>query len=179
MATKSKASGISFHVEGVEDIQRMLRDLPHNIQRSGINSAARLAAKPIIAESRVLVEKVSKGTDQGFSKAAYVSRSIKSVTNKTKSVPGVTVRAKGGSVPVRGSRNGNWNVGGYLKLLASGSYKTPERKGRGKFEGYGNFIQIAARKVRNEASGIFRRNLVIATKKAVDRARKKHIKTFG
>ena len=161
-------------IQGFEQIDKTLKDLPNQIRTSAIRAGARKAAKPIIRTARQsLVSSAKSRNTEGQSKLAYVARNIKAKTLRSKNNPGVYVGVNGRDIPV-GKRF--WDVRAYAILLGEGSYKTGERRtrskgaNRGRFRGLGNFIQRGAQIAGNQPSQILLDSIDVEVKKAFDRA---------
>jgi|TARA_R110000822_G_scaffold80191_2_gene191259 hypothetical protein len=181
-----------IRLEGIETLQKTFRDIPKQINIAGIRGAARKASKPLIANARSkinrnLVDKSAgnfeKETDDSskFSKAKMVIRHLKA-TNKKPSAyaPGVRILVKGPDIPMNGGKE-FWNIQGYLKLMAAGSYKVGKRStssgaNRGKFKGFGNFLRDAYEDTQFLVDAIFSKNLTNEVNKAIIRAKKRNAK---
>mgnify|MGYP000442049213 CR=1 FL=1 len=161
---------MSKFIYGDEKIDKALRDFPKNIKISAIRAAAREGGNIVKDRAKSKVGRIAKNKE-GQSKAAYVQRNIRTVASRSKDNPGVNVYIKGKSIPV-GKRH--WSVQGYGVLLGEGSEKERFTRGtgasRGKFRGYGNFIEKANNEVGSRARRRFYKSLTNHVDKALDRA---------
>lgn len=121
----------------------MLDELPKKLNERALGNAAAAALRPARNEASSSVRSIAKGSNEGYSKARFVARSIKVRKSRSGYPPGAFIRVSGPDIPVYDRK---WNVAGYAKLLAYGSYKSGKRswrkngKNTGKVRGIGNFV---------------------------------------
>jgi hypothetical protein len=189
------ASQEYIKLEGLTELMKTFDDIPKQIQKAGIRGAARKASKPLISKARDLLSKgrvksISANNtgeltndEATFSKSKFVARFLKAVNKKPSSyAPGVRVIAKGPDIPMNGGKE-FWNIQGYLKLMAAGSYLTGKRrtksgKNTGEFEGFGNFLRDSYQLTSSQVDSIFAKNLFNEVEKAQKRAAKRQAKKF-
>jgi hypothetical protein len=161
---------VNDFVFGIEEAKRILADLPKQMSSQIISSTAAKSLLPVKAAAKSKLLAHAKGTGE-FSKVRFVARGIKVIRHRSRIIPGARVKATGINIPV-GKRQ--WRIEGYAKLLGSGSYKTPNRKGHGRFRGYGNFIADTGNQMRGTVSASFGRNMLTIMDRARDRAIQKY-----
>lgn len=140
-----------LEIVGSKEIDRTLRTLPDKIRISAMRATARKAAKPVIKAVRDEIASSIDFSQEGQSKAAYISRNVKAITLRSKDNPGVYVGVKGKDIQV-GKRS--WDVRAYAILLGEGSYHgirqtRGTKQNRGKFKGFGNFIERGSKNAGN------------------------------
>ena len=168
-------------LEGLAEAQKAIKILPIQIERAGIQGAARKAAQPVILAARVELNKIGKRKsekDEDFSKSLFAARFIKAVAKRRSALPGVRVLFKGPDIPMNDGKSRSINIGGYAAMMAEGSYVVKKRshksgKNTGEFKGFGNFIDKAWDRVSSTSIGIFKRNLLTEMDKAIDRSIKR------
>ena len=160
------------YVIGVKEAMRVLDNLPMSIRNSTITNSGKRSLKPVAREAKRSFLKNAKNTNkQGFSKVKYIAKGIKVMPIKNRKRPGARVAIKGPSINM-GRRD--WLLQGAAKLFSAGSYKTRNRKGKGYFRGFGNFIADAAEKLRNRVALTFTRELENEMKKGVARTMRRY-----
>ena len=160
------------YVLGMDEALRVLDKLPQGIRNSAITSAAKKALKPVHREAKSQFLKNARNTNKdGISKVRYIARAIKTLAIKSRKNPGARVGVKGPDIDM-GRKN--WIIEGAAKLFSAGSYKTRNRKGKGYFKGFGNFIANAGQKRRNQVAITFKNGLETEMQKAVNRTMRRY-----
>ena len=166
-------------VLGDKEILKILDELPNNVRINAVSAAAQKGGKVIAKRAKQVMDITTnyKGSDNGFSKAKYIRKNIKSLRrNKVNSgtrgkwntVEGARVQVSGKDIPVC---KRFWAIWGYAALLAFGRKKNV---GTGTTRGVGDFIVTAGGIAGNRARMIFKRNLVPEVKRAKDRVVKRY-----
>lgn len=182
MATASPISKNQVTMIGVDQVIRELGRLPKELQDAALQKAAKGAAEIVKVRAKANVMRHARGTDSGFSKVRFVARNItiSRIPKKALSTrAGVKVHVKGPDVPVKGSRYGYWNIQGYAKLLSAGAYKIRNRKGKGQFEGFGNYVVDAYEQNKGVVVNIYRRNIIKEVEKAERRVFRKAMRRYA
>lgn len=165
-------------LEGVKELDNILRDIAASDKKKGELAAMRKAAEPILQEVKDIMEPHVDGAN-GFSKLEILMTQIAKVTYKG----GVNVQIKKNAVdiPVEGLRGRSaFTAFGWARLMAQGrqwtARTTAARKARwtGYTEGKGDFIDTAFDNVFMTAKNIFEKSLKAEYEKAMERSKKKY-----
>jgi hypothetical protein len=139
----------SFEVIGGKEIDRILANIPKAFRKEAIEGSAKPGALMLRSAARQEVTLNAKNQN-GQSKAIFLARNIHAlIANKAVFNFGYNVFIKGKDIPV-GDRE--WHIQGFGVLFGEGSYKVGERTtrktkaNRGRFRGFGNFIEKAAQR---------------------------------
>jgi hypothetical protein len=126
---------------GIDKALLMTKNLPDKLRISAIAGAAAKALLPVKSRAKSGFLKHEKITEEGYSKARMLSRSVVVRRLKDKRNPGARVLIKAGKMGV-GRRN--WPIWQYGRLFAFGSKGSRETRGsnanRGSFKGFGDPI---------------------------------------
>jgi len=162
-------------VIGDRAIAKILDELPNNIRRIAVSSAAQKGGKVIAARAKQLVDITTnyKHSDDGFSRAKYIRKSIKSVRfsnrgGRKTSLGGASVKVAGKDLPV-GKRF--WPPYAYAALLAFGRKVD---KGTGTTRGKGDFVEEAGAIAGRRGILVFKKNLTPEIRRAKDRTVKRY-----
>ncbi|MGH1436605.1 MAG: hypothetical protein ACRBG0_19335 [Lewinella sp.] len=160
------------YVVGVDEAIRVLENLPNAIRTTTVKNSAKKALKPIAKEAKTTFLKNARNTNKkGISKVRYIARGIKTLAINSRKAPGARVAVKGPSINM-GRKE--WNLAGAAKLFSAGSYLTRNRRGKGYFKGFGNFIADAADRRRHITLLKFRNGLEGEMKKAVAKTMRRY-----
>lgn len=157
-------------VLGIEEAKQILRDLPKQLSAQIISNTASKILLPVKSASKAELTRHAKDTGE-FSKVRFIARGIKIQKNRSRRMPGARVKVLAPDIPV-GKRR--WRAAGYAKLLGAGAYKTPNRKGKGRFRGYGNYIENTGERMRSMIMNQFGSQMMVQMDKARDRAMAKY-----
>lgn len=162
-------------VFGIEEAIKVLDNLPKGMTKEIINSAAKKSLLPVKRVAKMNLKAISNRTqtknNTGFSKLLFIHRAI-SIRPLAKNGFGARVKAHGPDIPM-GKRL--WRIESAAKLFSAGAYKTPNRKGKGRFKGFGNYIQDAGATTEGQVKALFRSNIV----PQMNRVRDKTIRRWG
>ena len=129
---------------GINDAQRLLKELPEKLRQRTIAAAAAKALLPVKARAKNEFVSKETGAQGGYSKARMLSRSLKVMRLKDKRNPGARLVLREGRMVV-GSRN--WRIWQYGKLFADGAkdvrYTRSTKARRGRFRGFGDPVKRA------------------------------------
>lgn len=118
-------------VEGIKRLNRVLEQMSFesNNQKNIIRRVARKGGNVLKDETKRQIP-----ARENFEHVAYIRRSVKVQTSKSRYRPGVNVIIKGGDVPVgQGKSRRFWKLRPYADLALYGNYKTrnrPDKRGK-------------------------------------------------
>lgn len=150
---------------GINEAFKIYDELPKNISHPAISAAAAKALLPVKQAAKAELLSHAKDTDER-AKTRFVARNIRIKRNKRKQPPGARVLVDGPDIFV-GSKK--WTIQGYAKLIGEGAYKTPYRKGKGKFKGFGNYVANTGQQMTKQTSTRFDQLIQPELRKNVDR----------
>ena len=135
------------YIVGIREAVKVLDVLPTKIKDREIRRVASKALIPVSQQAKMNIRNAKYPNrkhpqrEGEYSKKRLLSRGIRRQQLRGRAKPGARVVTLGPNIPM-GKRD--WNPQGVAKLFSAGSYKTPNRRGRGQFRGFGNWIVQAA-----------------------------------
>lgn len=175
-------SGNAIVMTGIDQVIAELGRLPIELQPNVMQKAAKSAANIVKVRAKANVIRHAQGTDGGFSKVRFVARNI-TISNLrsrgSRNRAGVRVHVKGPDIPVKGSKRGYWTIEGYAKLISAGSHKTRNRKGKGYFAGFGNYVVDAYEQNKGVVISTYRRNVIKEVERAERRIFRKAMRRYA
>lgn len=148
---------------------RVLDQLPKGVADQGIRGAAAKAALVVKRESRKII--IDEATDERFfSWSRWFARSIRVKRSRRDAAPGAAVLSDGPDIPLSGRLFTTWKA---FRIWAFGAFNIPDRRGHGRFEGFGDPLEQSARQNDPEIRNVFIRNVIPQMQKAGDRLMKR------
>ena len=167
--------GPNEYVIGINQGLKILDDLrPNRMMEMNISREVVKALRPVQAAAKkgILSHESPTKTRDELSKLRFLSRGIKVwPLGKGGKSPGGKVGIRGPALQM-GKRK--WYLKGVAALFGKGAFRTPDRKGHGRFLGYGNFIQDAGDQLEPYVRSRFEAGMRRKMKEIVNRAISRH-----
>lgn len=160
---------INTDIIGFKEAFKVLENVP-NVGNDVIRSASSKAGLVVKKEAKKIV--ISEATDEGdISWSRWIARAIVVKRNKRSRAPGAAVLVQGPDIPLSGRLFTTWKA---ARIWAHGAFNTPNRKGKGRFDGFGDFMKEAAENKDAEIRSVFLANVIPGMQKAGDRLMRKY-----
>jgi hypothetical protein len=166
--------------EGIDELDKILRDIPKEVAKKGHVAAARKAAKPIRDGARQILSQEAKGTDGGFSKLELLAQYV--VVQVYKGIVNIQVRKPPDTIPLQLRGREGFGTYGYARLMAKGrqwtAKSTNERRSHwtGRTQGIGDFVESSFESNFYKAGQIYKGIRAKEILRAINRAKKKYVR---